>query len=136
VFFRQGSVDPTKESARRGRQVQDIRKAWAAAVKETGINRLFHDLRRTGVRDLVRAGVAEKVAMLISGNKSRSVFERYNMVDERDLHDAAEKLSRYVRKTVAVDACAACGTGKPRTRITDGVTSCDNCDKPISQGAA
>ncbi len=96
VFFRQGSSDPKRKSMRRGRPVEDLRKAWASAQEGTGITLLFHDLRRTGVRNLVRSGVPEKVAMLISGHKTRNVFERYNVADERDLHDAADRLGRYL----------------------------------------
>jgi integrase len=74
---------------RQGRPVVDIRKAWAkgcAAAKVPG--RLFHDLRRTGVRDVTRAGVPQSVSMAISGHRTVSVFLRYNIAREDDKREA------------------------------------------------
>jgi integrase len=65
-------------------------------VKAAGFpNLLFHDLRRSCVRSLVRSGVSRSVAREISGHKSESVFERYNITSEADIRDAAEKMSRF-----------------------------------------
>ena len=60
--------------------------------------RIFHDFRRTAIRDMVRSGVSERVAMVISGHKSRSVFERYNIVNDQDLREAARKKQAYHEK--------------------------------------
>jgi integrase len=106
-------------------QIQSFRKAWATACIKAGLcevlkdeegnpvvvkgkksggevvkipNRIFYDFRRTAIRDMVRSGVSERVAMVISGHKSRSVFERYNIVNDQDLREAARKKQTYHEK--------------------------------------
>ena len=103
----------------RGETVFDgtnLRKAWQKACAATGLGTLtevkgkrdpvyngliIHDLRRSAIRNLIRAGVHEKVAMAISGHKTRSVFDRYNIVDTEDIVGAMRQLQT-VKSTVKI----------------------------------
>jgi hypothetical protein len=93
---------------RNGKRISDIRNVWYKACIATGLGQMIetqrngkkakkyegkylHDFRRTGCRDMIRAGIPERVAMQISGHKTRSIFDRYNIVSTNDLREAAQK---------------------------------------------
>ena len=85
IFHRDGSV------------MGEFRKTWKTACKRAGLTgKLVYDFRRTAVRNMTRAGVPRGVAMKISGHKTESVFERYNITSDDDIREAVAKTAAYV----------------------------------------
>ena len=82
---------------RDGIPVRRWRTAWRTACQAAGVpTRFLHDCRRTAARNLIRASVPERVAMLLTGHKTRAIFDRYNIIHEQQLLEAGDQLVKYL----------------------------------------
>ena len=81
-------------SPRTGQPWVDVRKQFRAALKgaEVEEHTLFHDLRRSFITNARRWGIDESIVMTMSGHKTRSAFERYNIVSEDDQRRAVREI--------------------------------------------
>lgn len=115
---RQGRIVPWVFH-REGKPIKSFIKAWRSACRAAGCpGRIPHDLRRTAVRNLERAGVPRSTAMAMVGHKTESIYRRYAIVDEAMTREAAAKLNNYTRgHTSGHSQAVNSPTGGPDRRI-------------------
>ncbi len=88
---------------RRGKRVGDFRRVWETACKAVGLSGMIvHDLRRSGVRHLIHAGVDPHTVLAFSGHRTPSMLKRYHIIALDDLRRAAERGSNYQGKEAQV----------------------------------
>jgi integrase len=101
--------------ARGSAPIKDFRKSWDLACQAAGVpGLLFHDLRRTAVRNLRRAGVAESVIMKITGHRTRGVFERYNITDQSDTIEAGRLAEEFLSRAHGQNSSQTASQNKRR----------------------
>jgi len=84
---------PSDNGLPAGRRIKSFRRAWDTARTEAELpDLLFHDLRRSAARNMIRAGVPQSVAQEYTGHETAALFRRYNIVDESSLREQASKL--------------------------------------------
>jgi integrase len=92
---------------RHGEPIKTFYGAWRNACEEAAVpGRIFHDFRRTAVRELERAGVPRSVAMKLVGHRTEAIYRRYAIVNYADLKAAAGRLAA----ASALTATSATGT--------------------------
>jgi integrase len=109
VFFWWGAQERAAHPVRDGRPIEYsvLARAFREAREAAGVPELLiHDLRRSAIRNMVRAGVRRDLAMKISGHVTESVFERYNVTSAEDLSDAMGAAAAYHQQRVAAAAAA------------------------------
>jgi integrase len=95
LWSREHAEDCARAFHREGEPIRQFRTAWKSACESAGVPELkFHDLRRTAVRNMRRAGVPRVMRMRITGHRTDSMERRYNIVDIEDIKTARQLMER------------------------------------------
>jgi integrase len=119
-------IDPTFKTGHGGRRnepgspMRTFYQSWKTAVENAGFpDLLFHDLRRSAVRNMVeKIGMSEKRAMEISGHKTRSCFERYHIVSLADIQESGQKMDKWLKAQRSESSKAATVTSIKKRKTT------------------